>query len=254
MVGRLGCVTVRCLRALSTEAAKPLYGTVTSHSGYIFLRATEPPSEFPVKISTAIQRELQLRTMKWGTIVNFAWTGEPPNLPEGKTSATAFSSLGGRLEIPEISLENINEVTAKLSAHIRHGPIAPGTQEEAHLYICTHGARDCRCGEQGSQVARALREEVERRGLSHRMKVREVGHVGGHKYAANLLVYPHGEWLGQLRLGDVPHVIDTVLAHPIRPFTGQDSPILPTHWRGRMGLGKDEQISLFENYLSQHSA
>lgn len=169
------------VRSLSTEAKKPLYGTVASHSSYIFLRANEPPSAFPARISTAIQRELQLRTMKMGTIVNFAWTGEPPKLPEGVASATVFSTLGGRLEIPHLTLENMNEVESRLKAHIQHGPIEAGTDEQIHLYICTHGARDCRCGEHGSQVARALKEETERRKLNHRVKVREVGHVGGHR-------------------------------------------------------------------------
>ncbi|KAF5354258.1 hypothetical protein D9756_007068 [Leucocoprinus leucothites] len=158
---------------------------------------------------------------------------------------------GGRLEIPEVSLANMDDVEASLKSHIKREYVTPETHEEAHLYVCTHGARDCRCGEHGGMVARLLKEEVERRNIGHRLKIREVGHVGGHKYAANVLVYPHGEWLGQVKAGDVPQVIDSILAQPTRPFTDQDQPIIPIHWRGRMGIGKDEQISFFENYLSQ---
>jgi hypothetical protein len=178
-------VTTGCTRALSTKAPKPLYGTVPSHSSYVFLHSNDPPSSFPVKISTAIQRELQLRTMKLGTIVNSAWTGAPPNLSGDKTAATVFSRLGGRLEIPEVSLENMNEVEARLKEHIQRQCFTPETHEEAHLFVCTHGARDCRCGERGGLVARLLREEIERRKLGHRLKVREVGHVGGHKYVGH---------------------------------------------------------------------
>jgi hypothetical protein len=172
----------RYLRALSTEVHKPLYGTVPSHSSYVFLRSNEPPSEFPVKISSAVQRELQLRTIKLGTIVNFAWTGERQNLPTDKTAATIFSKSGGRLEIPVVSLENMNDVEEKLKEHVQRETVVPETEEEIHLYVCTHGARDCRCGERGGQVVRFLRDEVTRRNLGHRIKVREVGHVGGHKY------------------------------------------------------------------------
>ncbi|KXN89183.1 Altered inheritance of mitochondria protein 32 [Leucoagaricus sp. SymC.cos] len=244
---------VSCVRMLSTEVSKPLYGTVASHSSYVFLHSNEPSSEFPVKISTVIQRELQLRTMKLGTIVNFTWTGSPPNLPADKAVATVFSRSGGRLELPEVSLENVNDVEEILKAHIQREHATPETQEETHLYVCTHGARDCRCGEHGSEVARLLREEVERRRIGHKLKVREVGHVGGHKYAANLLIYPHGEWLGQLRAIDVPQVIDSILTRPTRPFRDRDPPILPDHWRGRMGLGKDEQISIFEEFRNRRN-
>jgi hypothetical protein len=54
-----------------------------------------------------------------------------------------------------------------------------------HLYVCTHGARACRCGEWGSKVADALRNEISKRkgseptGTYSCIVVREVGHVGG---------------------------------------------------------------------------
>lgn len=60
--------------------------------------------------------------------------------------------------------------------------------------------------------------------------------------------------LGELRSDDVPRVLDAILAQPIRPFGPQNYPIVPDHWRGRMGLGKDEQISLFESYASENNA
>lgn len=180
---RGGRAAVGLARALTTDAVKPLYGTVSSHSCYIFLRSNEPPSAFPVKVSTRIQRELLLRTMKLGAIVNFAWTGEPSNLPEGEASATMFSSKGGRLEIPHITLENMNDVEARVKAHIEKETVEDGTDEQINLYVCTHGARDCRCGEHGGEFARALREETERRSLGNQVKVCEVGHVGGHRYA-----------------------------------------------------------------------
>jgi hypothetical protein len=182
----VGCgrAAVGLTRAFMTDAVKPLYGTVPSHSSYIFLRSNEPPSAFPVKLSTRIHREMLLRTVKLGAIVNFAWTGEPSNLPKGETSATVFSSRGGRMEIPRITLEGINDVEARVKAHIEKEAIEDGTDQQVNLYICTHGARDCRCGVHGGEFARALREETERRNLQHQVKICEVGHVGGHKYAS----------------------------------------------------------------------
>jgi len=47
---------------------------------------------------------------------------------------------------------------------------------------------------------------------------------------------------GQVKADDVLDVIDSVLAQPTRPFTSLDRPILPKHWRGRMGMDKEDQI------------
>lgn len=172
------------------EAAKPeprpLYGSVASHRSYIFLHASEPPSKFPARVSTPIQRALLLRVLKWGGIVNFAWHEDQGHQDPGSTSGTAFSIAGGQLEIPKISLENIDEVAENLKKHA-DGLLVKGTTEDIQLYVCTHGARDCRCGDIGSRFFSALREEVWKRtemdphGPVSKIKVAEVGHVGGHE-------------------------------------------------------------------------
>jgi len=56
--------------------------------------------------------------------------------------------------------------------------------------------------------------------------------------------------LGQVKADDVLRVIDAILAQPTRPLADLDQPTLPSHWRGRMGIGKDEQVALFRHYLS----
>lgn len=170
------------------EPEKPLYGTVRSHQSSIFLHMPEPPAKFPARLSTPVWRALQLKASKWGGIVNFCWLGhELP--PSGQLqSATAFSALGGRLEIPEISLDNLDEVEEKLRLHAEGQLTETAAAEEIHLYVCTHGARDCRCGNIGGEVVKALRAEVKERtkrdcdGSVSRVKIGEVGHVGGHQF------------------------------------------------------------------------
>ncbi|KAG5720799.1 Altered inheritance of mitochondria protein 32, partial [Termitomyces sp. T112] len=236
----------------TTKKEKFLYGTAPSHRSYIFIHASEPPSSFPARLSTPLQRALQLKVMKWGGTINFSWLG-PPKSTGGGPALTAFSTLGGRLEVPELNMDNMDEVAEVLERHATEGPLASGTSDEVHLYVCTHGARDCRCGEMGGAVLRALQGEVARLakadplGIASRIKIGEVGHVGGHQYAANLLIYPHGEWLGMLKPEDVPIVLARVLDSPVRPYTSEDAPIVPSHWRGRMGFAKDDQAQLFQS-------
>lgn len=177
----------------ATTSLRPtLAGTVPSHRCYILLHTSCPPSRYNARVSSAVQRALQLKLLKLGAIVNFSWSPDQPVCPQEGAEAyysTAFSTTRGRLEIPEVSIHNVDEVGEQLRNHIE-GPsssIQNKPDSDVHLYVCTHGARDCRCGNMGGMVVNALRKEVEKRnrenplGPSRRLKVAEVGHVGGHK-------------------------------------------------------------------------
>ncbi|KAG2125654.1 Sucraseferredoxin-like protein [Suillus clintonianus] len=200
------------VRSLSTTArsAPELVGTAPPHKCYIFLHTPQPPSEYPAKYATPVQRALLLRTAKWGGSVNFAWSEDqqsvraPPPGEEDKQEyhLTAFTHPRGKLEA-RVSMDNIEEVGEQLRVHAELEGVSSTTfpdSDDVHLYICTHGARDCRCGDMGGAVAQAIRDELRKRrdadpsDPSTCIKLAEVAHVGGHKYAANLLVYPHGEW------------------------------------------------------------
>ncbi|KAH7926571.1 hypothetical protein BV22DRAFT_1008760 [Leucogyrophana mollusca] len=257
------------IRSFATSSTVPnplkseLPGTAPSHRSYIFLHTPQPPSDYAAKISTPVQRALLLKAVKWGGSVNFSWSKEQPAIParppgEEKLQEyylTAFSSTRGCLEIPNVSLTNADEVEARLREHVEPAEdIAASSSQDIHLYVCTHGARDCRCGDTGGAVVKAILEELQKRreldpvGPSHRVKVAEVGHVGGHKYAANVLVYPHGEWLGLVEPHDVSQILDAVLAAPSRPMAASEAPLCPSHWRGRMNLSKEEQLELYSSF------
>lgn len=52
---------------------------------------------------------------------------------------------------------------------------------DVHYFVCTHGSRDLCCAEFGMPVYRALRERVGDRAW-------QTSHLGGHRFAANVLV------------------------------------------------------------------
>ena len=62
-----------------------------------------------------------------------------------------------------------------------------------HLYVCTHNARDCRCGTVGLEVFHALSNLCALSASAALLRVQEIGHVGGHNYAANILGPPNGD-------------------------------------------------------------
>ena len=57
--------------------------------------------------------------------------------------------------------------------------------------VCTHGRHDTCCAEQGRPVAASLSQR-------HPDQTWECSHIGGDRYAGNMLVLPHGLYYGRL--------------------------------------------------------
>lgn len=125
--------------------------------------------------------------------------------------------------------------------------------DETHVYVCTHGARDCRCGVAGTAVYQALKDEVRSheattikagKDAPKKVKVYPISHVGGHAWAANALVYPHGDWYGNLRTTDSKLVLRAALSPASSVHDLEDMRERLVHWprwRGRLGLSKAAQ-------------
>ncbi|KAI1798263.1 Sucrase/ferredoxin-like-domain-containing protein [Ganoderma leucocontextum] len=284
---RLGPGAPRLFSTAFQRGEPSLAGTAPYHTAYVLLHTHAPPADYPPKSKSPLWRAFTLRARQWGGVVNFAWApggrqavhpvyaglGEAsdrgsssPGQEEEAYVASVFSSAhpAGRFVIPEVTLANLDAVDARLRAlvcgekpeglRVNDDPEATvaveeveGDGEKLFLYVCTHGSRDCRCGDSGGAVARALQREIDRRGLAEDVFLGEVAHVGGHKWAANILVYPSGEWLGSVQDSDVPQIVDELVAwHASHRHTTSSisrPPLCPRFWRGRMGLDKEEQIA-----------
>jgi hypothetical protein len=77
-------------------------------------------------------------------------------------------------------------------AALREGRSPGLDRHERPLFaVCTHGRHDACCAERGRPVAAAL-------AAAHPEETWEVSHVGGDRFAANLLVAPDGLYYGRL--------------------------------------------------------
>lgn len=113
----------------------------------------------------------------------------PDRLRYRNVDAAAWETIGGHVE----GGPPVDEVP--------HDPL-PGRW----VFVCVHAARDERCGACGPPVIEALRAAVEAEGLAD-VRVRATSHVGGHKYAGNVIVHPDGEWYGTVRPSDAPRIV-----------------------------------------------
>lgn len=87
------------------------------------------------------------------------------------------------------------------------GPCPPGfgTRAQVAMLVCTHGRREVCCAKYGRPVALSL---AERFGSS----VWETTHVGGDRFAANLVLLPSGRYYGRLDPADAVRAVQSALS------------------------------------------
>ncbi|KAF7324666.1 hypothetical protein MKEN_00508100 [Mycena kentingensis (nom. inval.)] len=226
----------------AAEPVPSLHATVAYHCAHIVLHGAPSPQTVPSRYSTELSRALQLKTTPWRGLVNFASDSVSNPSSEDRCALTVFSALNGSLHVPQLTMDNLDEVAEQLHRHATV-PTALKVDEKLYIYVCTHTARDCRCGETGGAVYRAMRAELDARQTAN-VVLGEVTHVGQHQFAANVLVFPHGEWFGRVTVDAVPSLLDTLLASPRRPLAPSEPALYPSLWRGRMGLNKEQQTQL----------
>jgi len=96
-----------------------------------------------------------------------------------------------------------------LESHVKGGrrsdavPVVPLLGR--HVFVCVHGRRDERCGCWGPSIVEALRAACADGDID--VPVRATSHVGGHKYAGNVIVYPEGVWYGYVRPEDAERLV-----------------------------------------------
>jgi hypothetical protein len=69
----------------------------------------------------------------------------------------------------------------------------------SYIFVCAHGKRDVRCGVCGPMLIDKLNEEIQLKGLKNQISVMACSHIGGHKYAGNLITFspgPDGKIMG----------------------------------------------------------
>ncbi|KAG9013569.1 hypothetical protein FRB90_005858, partial [Tulasnella sp. 427] len=246
----------------------PLHGTTPEHDAWLVLHTSRPPSSWPPRIeaSSPLLRDLKRKLSPLKGTVTFAYTPtNRPTTPEesgtefegwdekGPEAYAATLYRAGSSEAVE--LPRVDGSTDVRSLLVTGAQATTQSKDEVHFYVCTHGSRDCRCGDVGADVADTLREEVGKLPSSaarERAKVSEVAHVGGHVWAANVLVYPFGDWFGNVRPKDVPSLLSLFVPPPnsTSDYPSVTShPLFRTHWRGRMGLSKDQQALLYNESL-----
>jgi hypothetical protein len=102
-----------------------------------------------------------------------------------------WQELGALEDLPGADLENGERVS---------GPI---------VLVCGHGRRDACCARLGVPLFEAMASHVPPERLW------QASHLGGHRFAPNVLVLPYGIQLGRISLERAPEVIEMLANHRV---------------------------------------
>jgi hypothetical protein len=107
------------------------------------------------------------------------------------------------------------------------------SRAEALVGVCTQGAHDACCAMLGRPVAAAL-------AVSHPELAWEISHIGGDRFAPNILVLPGGHYLGRLPPAEAPAVVDAVLAgrRPSPYYRGRSAWVTPVQAALELAAGR----------------
>lgn len=121
--------------------------------------------------------------------------------------------------------------------------------DKKYFFICCHGAVDERCGLRGPALAAAFLTFLEQKRTQSpafsQIAVRKCSHIGGHQFAANVILFPQGDWFGTVQPDHIPDLVNYALGDNL---TFQNR--LGTIWRGRIGKTPDEIEQLAKTFFS----
>uniref|UniRef100_A0A6N2MJ26 Uncharacterized protein n=1 Tax=Salix viminalis TaxID=40686 RepID=A0A6N2MJ26_SALVM len=216
-----------------------LAGTVDPYDRHVFICFKNPDAwlprveedDLPKLVSAAFKARKNDITVK--TKVTICEAGEGSEFENG--DVLIFPEM---IKYKDLKDSDVNGFVDDVIVNGK--PWASGVQEVftgSHVFVCAHGSRDKRCGVCGPVLIEKLKEGIESRGLKDKVFVSACSHVGGHKYAGNLIVFSPdsegktmGHWYGYVTPEDVPEILDQHIEKGL---------VIERIWRGQLGLSTE---------------
>lgn len=165
----------------------------------------------------------------------------------GRERAVAWQ-IDGLAGLGEIDLADALDAPAGAAAGASSAaPLPAGARLVDHplLLVCTHGKRDACCARLGLKLAAALEAEVPAEWLW------QCSHIGGHRFAGNIVWLPQGIYLGRVAPEDAAAVAAAIRARRIPLAHARGRASLPPAaqaadlaLRGRLGLSGVDDVVL----------
>ena len=186
-------MTFRCAVA-SEERDESVTGSATNVRGFLLLEHTGPwgrtallDARLPDGLGAELRRRAGEHRIKILLVRRHGARRDPKRLT---VLAAHADSQVPRLETTTVA--DLREVLdLDLSGLAGGRPLGLTPTDGSVFAVCTNGRHDACCAERGRPVAAAL-------AAVHPEETWEVSHIGGDRFAANVLILPHGLYYGRL--------------------------------------------------------
>ena len=185
----------RCsLRSLA--AGESLAGTASTIRYWLLIEHTGPWGRdglLDARLPEGLGRDLRALESRTGARVLLIRRPERVQAAQGG-GVPCFGVDTGDAWRGSVTLDRIED-SVSLDPRVRGS--FPDVRTDPLFVVCTHGRRDPCCAERGRPVAGAL-------GAAFPDATWESTHVGGDRFAGNLLAFPHGLYFGRVDPDEAP--------------------------------------------------
>ncbi|GAB7004109.1 sucrase ferredoxin [Nocardioides sp. AN3] len=196
----------RC-SAASLARSEPVAGSATHVRTWVLIEHVGPwgatallDARLPDGLGAELKRRAHEHHAKILLIRRFS--SEPSNEDGLRVFAAYADPVGPRIESAVVA-DPLDVLDLDLGA-FRAGGSTGLSSYDGDLYcVCTNGRHDTCCAERGRPIAKAL-------AAAYPEETWEVSHIGGDRFAGNMVVLPHGLYYGRL---DPERALAVVDAH-----------------------------------------
>lgn len=216
-------VGFRC-RATSVALHEPLRGTASVEQSWLLLEVPGPwasdvlsSSRLPPGLGSALQEKARAVGLR---VLFIRRHGR--HVPRGAQCFLA-STGPGTPWLEQVHLDDPWDVLGLDLERLARGQRCEMREVHGPLFcVCTHGRHDVCCSENGRPVARILSSR-------HPARTWETSHIGGDRFAANLICFPHGLYFGRVPPHRAAAVVDAYSKGAIKLayYRGRSSWSLP---------------------------
>ena len=177
---------------LARESAAPLYGSAVSVELWLLLEYPRPwkpkalqDNDLPEAVNGHLVKLPQLMAQA-GVKLRVQFVKQAESVDNGRPRGMIADGRTGHLRLIEGQFEDYQGFATLTTEDLLAGRL-PGAREldEEVLLVCTNGQRDLCCARFGLPLYQGLT-------LEYGQRVWQTTHVGGHRYAPNLVCLPSG--------------------------------------------------------------
>ena len=244
----------------SLAISEPLHGTaVAATDRWLFLEHDGPWGPRGVEDSglpTQVAEQLTALSAQFASL-RVQLIRRPVSVPPtaARLIVAELSEQGGAVAAQ--TLDSVDALlSVPLSAWLRGEAHLPGTPVRDPLYfVCVHGKRDRCCARLGMPVYRAIEAQVGER-------VFQTTHLGGHRFAATLLVLPSGLCYGRVAADEASALVQATERgeiHDVARLRGRtlytrEAQAAEVLLRERLADGRTAALALVAQEESEHGA